>query len=104
MTDAERRLWNQLRAHRLMKLGFRRQMPIEGYIADFACPEIRLVVEVDGMQHADVPVAHRDRIRTLRLGNAGWTVIRFWNHEIMQNLTEVCDHIVAVAEDAGTFG
>jgi very-short-patch-repair endonuclease len=47
MTDAERKLWNELRAHRLMGLGFRRQVPIAGYIVDFACTDHRLVVEVD---------------------------------------------------------
>ncbi len=53
MTDAERKLWHELRAHRLMGLGFRRQYPIRNYIADFACPARRLIVEIDGSQHAD---------------------------------------------------
>jgi len=53
MTDAELKLWNELRAHRLMGLGFRRQFPIAGYIVDFACPEKKLIVEVDGSQHSD---------------------------------------------------
>ena len=53
MTEMERRLWNQIRAHRLMGLGFRRQMPVAGYIADFACPQHRLIVELDGTQHAE---------------------------------------------------
>ena len=51
MTDAERRLWNQLRAHRVMGLGFRRQVPVGKYVADFACSEHRLVVEIDGSHH-----------------------------------------------------
>ena len=52
LTPAELKLWNELRAHRLMGLGFRRQFPIAGYIVDFACPEKKLVLEVDGSQHA----------------------------------------------------
>ena len=96
MTEAERRLWNQLRAHRLMGLGFRRQVPIAGYIADFACPEHRLVIEVDGTQHARPGAAFRDRKRTSKLGETGWTVVRFWNHEVMQELDNVCEHIVAL--------
>jgi very-short-patch-repair endonuclease len=53
MTDAELKLWNAIRAHRLMGLGFRRQVPIAGYIVDFACPTHNLIVEVDGWQHAN---------------------------------------------------
>lgn len=53
MTEAELKLWNELRAHRLMGLGFRRQVPIGRFIADFACPEHKLIVEVDGSQHAE---------------------------------------------------
>ena len=50
MTEAERALWNELRAHRLMGLSFRRQMPIAGYIVDFACSDHKLIIEVDGSQ------------------------------------------------------
>jgi very-short-patch-repair endonuclease len=92
MTDAERKLWNELRAHRLMGLGFRRQMPIAGYIADFACPDHRLIVEVDGSQHGEN--AEYDRIRTEQFEALGWTVLRFWNEEILKNINNVCDGIV----------
>ena len=60
MTDAELKLWNELRAHRLMGLGFRRQFPIAGYIVDFACPEKKLVVEVDGSQHTEADAVASD--------------------------------------------
>jgi very-short-patch-repair endonuclease len=101
MTEAEERLWSQLRAHRLMGLGFRRQLPIGGYIADFACPELHLVVELDGTQHAETERAGEDAVRTRKLGETGWTVIRFWNAEVMRELDAVCEHIVAVARDLG---
>lgn len=99
MTEAERRLWNQLRAHRLMGLGFRRQFPVAGYIADFACPEHKLVVEVDGTQHARPATAFRDRKRTAKLGETGWTVVRFWNHEVHEQLDDVCEHIVGLVQE-----
>ena len=99
MTEAERRLWNQIRAHRLIGLGFRRQMPIDRFVADFACPEHKLVVEVDGSHHAQPDTAFRDRERTSRLGETGWTVVRFWNHEVMKEHDDVCEHIVALVQE-----
>ncbi|WP_064692458.1 endonuclease domain-containing protein [Rhizobium aegyptiacum] len=94
MTDAELKLWNELRAHRLMGLGFRRQMPIAGYIVDFACPTHRLIVEIDGSQHALAENASSDDIRTERLKADGWTVLRFWNDDILRDLDNVCTHII----------
>ncbi len=96
MTDAELKLWNELRAHRLMGLGFRRQVPIAGYIADFACAEHRRIVEVDGSQHARSGDADYDRQRTLRLEADGWTVLRFWNDDVLRDIDNVCEHIVRV--------
>lgn len=104
MTDAELKLWNELRAHRLMGLGFRRQVPIAGYIVDFACPAKNLIVEVDGSQHGDDDEARRDALRTARLEQDGWTVLRFWNDDILRDLDSVCTQIVIavgfMAEDA----
>ena len=97
MTDAELKLWNSLRAHRLAGLGFRRQMPIAGYIADFACPAEKLIVEVDGSQHGEPNTARRDELRTARLKADGWTTLRFWNDEILRDIDGVCRHIVAAA-------
>jgi very-short-patch-repair endonuclease len=94
MTDAELKLWNELRAHRLMGLSFRRQMPIAGYIVDFACPVHRLIVEIDGSQHALVPNFAYDEIRTQRLQADGWTVLRFWNDDILRDIDNVCSHII----------
>ena len=94
MTDAERKLWNELRAHRLMGLSFRRQLPVAGYIVDFACPDHRLIVEVDGSQHGDEAAVDYDRIRTARLQADGWTVLRIWNGEVLENIGAVCDAII----------
>lgn len=96
MTDAELRLWNEIRAHRLMGLSFRRQMPIAGYIADFACPEHRLIVEIDGSQHALAPNALHDDVRRVRLERDGWTVLRFWNDDVLKDIDNVCLHILRV--------
>ena len=97
MTDAELKLWNELRAHRLMGLGFRRQFPIAGYIVDFACPTHRLVVEVGGSQHGDDTRAAADETRTARLQQDGWTVLRFWNDDVLTDIDNVCLHIVTAA-------
>ena len=97
MTDAERKLWHELRAHRLMGLGFRRQYPIRNYIADFACPARRLIVEIDGSHHADDGTPARDLSRTKTLESDGWTVLRFWNDDVLRDIDNVCQHIVTVA-------
>ncbi|MEC9246720.1 DUF559 domain-containing protein [Nitratireductor rhodophyticola] len=94
MTEAEARLWNELRAHRLMGLSFRRQMPVAGYIVDFACPACKIVVEVDGSQHGD---SSCDLSRDAALRALGWTVLRFWNDDVMRAIDDVCLHIVTVA-------
>ena len=104
LTDAELKLWNELRAHRLMGLGFRRQMPIAGYIVDFACASKKLIVELDGSQHGNVEEASRDNVRTAKLQALGWTVLRFWNDDVIRDIDAVCDHVVIsaglMAEDA----
>lgn len=94
MTQAELRLWNELCAHRLMSLGFRRQLPVAGYIVDFACPEKKIIVEADGSQHAD---ASADVVRDAKLKALGWTVLRFWNDDILRDIDNVCQHIAIVA-------
>ncbi len=98
MTDAELKLWNAIRAKRLMGLKFRRQLPIGPFIADFACPSARVIVELDGWQHADDHAAAKDVNRTEFLVTQGWRVIRFWNHDVLQDLENVCQHIWIVCE------
>lgn len=104
MTDAELKLWNELRAHRLMGLGFRRQYPVAGYIADFACPTHRLIVELDGSQHAEPANAEADAVRTRRLEQDGWTILRFWNDDVVRDIDNVCQNIVIAAGQRGTAG
>jgi very-short-patch-repair endonuclease len=97
MTEPEVKLWNALRAHRLMGLSFRRQMPVGQYIVDFACPLHHVIVELDGTQHADEHNMHRDNVRTDYLQSRGWTVLRFWNDDVVRDIEGVCQHIVRVA-------
>ena len=97
MTHAEVKLWNEVRAHRLMGLSFRRQMPIAGYIVDFACPDKKLIVEIDGSQHALAEVSASDAARTAKLEALGWTILRFWNDDVIRDIDNVCQHIVIAA-------
>ncbi|RWC60614.1 endonuclease domain-containing protein [Mesorhizobium sp.] len=101
MTDAELKLWNELRAHRLMGMSFRRQVPIGPYIVDFACSSYHLIVEVDGSQHADSENLQRDEARSAYLKASGWTILRFWNDDIIRDIDNVCQHIVIEAGLAG---
>ncbi len=101
MTEAEVKLWQELRAHRLMGMSFRRQMPIAGYIVDFACPASKIIVEVDGSQHGCSEILETDRIRSERLRELGWVVIRFWNDDVLRDIDGVCRHIMAIAEENG---
>jgi len=95
MTDAERAVWNLVRAHRLNGLSFRRQVPIGRYIVDFCCHEARLVLEIDGSQHAEGE-AERDAARTRFLEAEGYRVVRFWNADVLRNIGGVADTILAV--------
>lgn len=101
LTEAELKLWNALRAHRLEGLGFKRQMPIGNYIVDFACSEHRLIVEADGSQHATDAQINYDGERTEYFRNLGWQVVRFWNDDVLGDLDGVCQHIIATLGENG---
>jgi very-short-patch-repair endonuclease len=90
-TDAEQRLWHHLRAHRFMNLKFKRQKPVGHYIVDFVCLERRLIIEIDGGQHTEQ--AQYDQQRDAWLRNQGYTILRFWNNEVMQQLESVLEQI-----------
>lgn len=96
LTSAELRFWNTVRAHRLMGLGFRRQVPIAGYIVDFACPEHQLVIEIDGPSHTFDQSIERDRLRDQVLGELGWMVARFTNEDVLNHADDVCTHILGL--------
>lgn len=87
MTPAERKLWQALRGCQLQGYRFRRQHPFGPYIADFACLEAGLVIEVDGGQHLD---SHDDLQRDRFMQAKGFKVLRFWNNDVLANLEGVC--------------
>ena len=95
-TPAERRLWRCLRDRGVAGAKFRRQQPVGRHIVDFLCEEARLIVELDGGQHA--ARADADSARTLALERFGYCVLRFWNSEIEESLEGVLDAIAAEIE------
>ena len=97
MTPAERRLWTILQRRQLEGFRFRRQCPIGPHIADFACLEAKLLIEVDGGQHMD---AVTDVRRDTFLSREGFRVLRFWNNEVMTNLEGVRALIVSRLADS----
>jgi very-short-patch-repair endonuclease len=90
MTNAEKRMWYRLRAHRLGGASFRRQLSMGAYIVDFVCLEARLVVEIDGGQHSE---SKRDAVRDEWLRSQGFTVLRFWNNDVLSNTSGVLEQI-----------
>jgi very-short-patch-repair endonuclease len=91
-TDAERLLWRKLRFWQVDGLKFRRQQPLGPYIVDFVCLEKRLVIEVDGGQHAED--ANYDNNRDACLQEQGFIVLKFWNNDVLKNTDGVMDVIV----------
>ena len=81
-TDAERKLWSLLRGGRLSGLKFKRQVPQDGYILDFVCFEARIIVEVDGGQHAG---SISDQVRDAHFRAAGFRTLRFWNNDVLNS-------------------
>lgn len=90
MTDAEQHLWHVLRARQFEGCKFHRQYPCGDYVLDFVCVERMLVVEVDGGQHSG---AASDAMRDRSLAGAGFEVLRFWNHDVLQQRDVVGDEI-----------
>lgn len=95
MTKAEVFLWMQLRKRAVSGARFRRQHPVGPYIADFACPAEKLVVEVDGATHSTPDELAHDARRTKYLESEGWTVIRMTNSDVYENMDGVWRAIVA---------
>ena len=96
-TDAEERLWQRLRNRQLHGLKFRFQVPIGDHVADFCCEQARLVIELDGGQHARSPT---DPARTAAIEAAGYHVLRFWNHDVLANTDGVLEVIGQSLRDA----
>jgi very-short-patch-repair endonuclease len=96
MTEAEDRLWQELRGRRLDGIKFRRQIPIGRFVADFVCADALLIIELDGSQHAD---SDYDRERDAELKQRGFRVLRFWNNDVLGEMNSVCDTIIAYVRD-----
>jgi len=91
-TDAERLLWRRLRLQQLGGCKFRRQHPFGDFVLDFVCLEKKLVVELDGSQHAGQVTA--DGLRRAFLERAGFRVLRFWNNQVFEDIDGVLDVIL----------
>jgi very-short-patch-repair endonuclease len=92
-TIHEKRLWNLLKNRQFHNLRFKRQVPIGNYIVDFVCPDIKLILEIDGGQHNEPENIEYDNKRTEFLQNQGYKVIRFWNNDIYKNINGILEEI-----------
>jgi very-short-patch-repair endonuclease len=99
-TDAERIIWNGVRAKRLADANFRRQTPVGPFIVDFVCHEANLVIEIDGGQHFENESIKRDARREAFLASKGYRVLRFNNHDVMSNRQGVLETIEAAVVHA----
>ena len=97
MTEAELKLWSILRNRALVGVKFRRQVPIGNYIADFCCLDRRLIVELDGGQHAEQEAA--DALRSRFLSGKGFRVLRFWNDQVLSGSEFVVAEILAAISE-----
>jgi very-short-patch-repair endonuclease len=92
MTDAEKLMRSRLRGRRFDGVKFKRQKPIAGYIVDFVALDLKLIVEIDRGQHAQRMEA--DVVRTVTLEEAGYHVVRFWNHDVLGNIEGVLEALI----------
>ena len=93
MTDAEAKLWFALRDRGFANFKFRRQAPVGPFIADFVCYDVRVVVEVDGGQHAEL---RRDERRDRWFAANDFLILRFWNNDVLTNLAGVLTSILEI--------
>ena len=100
LTDAERIIWNAIRAHRLCGANFRRQTPIGPFIVDFVCHAAGLIIEIDGGQHFEPEYMKRDARRDAFLASKGYRMLRFNNHDVMTNRQGVLETIAAAIAPA----
>ena len=100
MTKAEASLWKYiLKSGKMEGFKFRRQRPILKYIVDFVCLELKLIIEIDGIIHDFEAVVKNDNIRKMELENAGFTLIRFQDREVLGNLEGVAESIAMIIND-----
>lgn len=100
-TGAERKLWDHLRNRQLLGFKFRRQVPIDRFIADFVCLEAKLIVEVDGATHGTEAEFARDANRTDILESLGFVVLRFHNTDVFNNIQGVLEVIARTLQLRG---
>ena len=93
MTQAERKLWSRIRKKQINNYQFYRQKPIGNYIADFYCPKLKLVIEVDGSQHYTEEGINKDKIREELMDKLGIKTLRFSNNEVLENIEGVIEQI-----------
>jgi very-short-patch-repair endonuclease len=93
--SAEGLLWLELKARKLAGHHFVRQHPIGPYFADFCCRKKKLVIELDGSQHADNPYDHR---RDEFMRAQGFSILRFWSHDVLKHRTAVCDTVLVALD------
>ena len=98
-TDAELLLWRDLREFKRHGFHFRRQAPIGSYVADFACHSVKLVIELDGVQHNDTKNRGHDAKRTAFLESRGYRVVRIWNAELFSDPGAMANYIFALAKE-----
>ena len=94
-TEVEKRLWYCLRNRQVEGHKFRRQHTVKRYILDFACEEEKLGIELDGGQHNTAQGRQADARRTEELALEGWRILRFWNHEVIENREGVVEVVRA---------
>ncbi|MFO7656002.1 MAG: endonuclease domain-containing protein [Bacteroidales bacterium] len=100
MTKAEACLWKfVLRKRMMLGYQFRRQRPVLNYIADFMCKELNLIIEVDGITHHNEEVYKKDMIRQSELENAGFTILRFPDEEVLKDITNVKKYLEGWIEE-----
>ena len=92
MTDADKLMWSKLRGRWFEGVKFKRQKPIAGYVVDFVALDLKFVVEIDGGQHSERAAA--DAARTRVLEEAGYHVMRLWNHDVLGNIDGVLEALV----------
>ena len=100
MTESERELWSRLRGKKLLGVQFYRQKPIGDFIVDFFAPKAKLVVEVDGSQHAEEDNRRRDKQRDEYLASHGIRVLRFNSREVLNNTDSVVNFIYRSIEES----
>lgn len=98
-TDAEKAFWKCIRGRQVQGLKFFRQYSVGQYILDFYCPAVKLCVELDGGQHNDEQNKESDGVRSEFLQTQGVTVLRFWNHEVLQQTDAVMEKLAQQIEE-----